>query len=274
MPPKAIVCGALDAVVAAPGDLPGCGAGAGRGAGVARGRSDTPGPTIDEVLSQFLDAQAERLAHRTFLQYRGVVQLLQMYLNAYAGSYLSGRDLRRFNALYDSKGAAHREFCEIFGPDHILSNVSEFLGYYLVRKAAAGEDLLRQAATVTKRLAGWLVANGHIGAEAAETAVDTATSAGHTLPKLERLAQRLRAHAAASARGIPTAEGIQDHFTLTRVEPGQVWVTAVAGGTDHGPIALPEEATGELRSGMVISGVLVPRRGGWRWAEVWNVYRD
>jgi len=45
------------------------------------------------------------------------------------------------------------EFCDIFGPEHILSSIDEFLGYFMVRKVIAGKALLRTAGTTTKRLA-------------------------------------------------------------------------------------------------------------------------
>lgn len=41
-------------------------------------------PTIAEVLAQFLAEQKDRLAPRTFAQYRSAVELLQHSLNSYA----------------------------------------------------------------------------------------------------------------------------------------------------------------------------------------------
>ena len=35
---------------------------------------------------------------------------------------------------FQRRGEQHREFCDIFGPEHILENVGEFLNYFMVSK--------------------------------------------------------------------------------------------------------------------------------------------
>lgn len=97
-------------------------------------------PTIAEVLAQFLAEQRGRLAPRTFAQYRGAVELLQDSLNGYADQSLDTSDAKLFERLSNAKGSAHREFCDIFGPAHILPNVGEFLGYFMVGKVSPIEE--------------------------------------------------------------------------------------------------------------------------------------
>ena len=120
-----------------------------------------PSPTIAAVLAEFLDEQQQRLSPKTFAQYQDVVELLQHSLNGYAYLTLSGLDAKRFDQRFNAPGDAHREFCELFGPEHILPNVGEFLGYFMVRKVIAGPALLRAAGTVTKKLAAWLAEKGY-----------------------------------------------------------------------------------------------------------------
>ncbi len=119
-------------------------------------------PTIDEVLTEFLAEQKERLSAKTLARYQEVIGLLTSSLNNYAYQALSQADADLFNRLYDAQGDEHREFCEIFGPDKILPNLGEFLGYFMVRKVIAGRELKRAAGTVTKALARWLAQKGYV----------------------------------------------------------------------------------------------------------------
>jgi len=125
-------------------------------------------PTIAEVLEQFLADQAKRLAAGTLAQYENIVGLLEDCLNGYASNSLDKAEEELFDRHYNARGTKHREFCEVFGPEHILSNVGEFLGYFMIRKVMAGKDTLRAAGTVTKKLAKWLAEKGYVEAEEAE----------------------------------------------------------------------------------------------------------
>jgi hypothetical protein len=135
-------------------------------------------PTIAAVLAQFLGEQQQRLSPKTFAQYRDVVELLQHSLNGYAYQTLNELDAKRFDRLHKAPGDAHREFCEIFGPEYLLPNVGEFLGYFMVRKVMAGPALLRAAGTVTKKLAAWLAEQGYADAETVEMATEQGAAAG------------------------------------------------------------------------------------------------
>lgn len=105
----------------------------------------------------------------------------------------------------------------------------------MVRKVIAGKDLMRAAGTVTKKLAAWLAEKGYAGAEEAEDA---------------------------SERGGEEDE-VEDHFTLTRVECGRVWLEGMLDGRELGPIAVPEVISSRCKVGWTISGV-VGRPGKWR----------
>jgi hypothetical protein len=134
-------------------------------------------PTIAEVLEQFLTDQRERLAPRTFVQYEHVVWLLRQSLDGYAYQSLEEPDAKLFDRLDDAAGSEHREFCEIFGPAHILPNVGPFLNHFMVRKVIVGKDLLRAAGTATEKLATWLVENGYARVEDARDAAERGAAA-------------------------------------------------------------------------------------------------
>ncbi|MDP9441638.1 MAG: hypothetical protein M3P34_05570 [Actinomycetota bacterium] len=60
-----------------------------------------PERTIDEVLSEFLAAQEQRLAARTFTNYRVVVELLRACLNGYGHQHLDDDERVRFERAFN-----------------------------------------------------------------------------------------------------------------------------------------------------------------------------
>ncbi len=114
-------------------------------------------PTISEVLAEYLRAEKSRLAPKTYARYADVIGLFTHSLNGYAASSLRQFERARFDKHFDAEGEQHREFCDIFGPEHILENVGEFLNYFMVRKVIVGTDTLRASGSVMKKLAKWLV---------------------------------------------------------------------------------------------------------------------
>jgi len=238
-----------------------------------RDASSIAGPTIAEVLKEFLAEQRHRLAARTFARYEYVVQLLERSLNGFGHQSLDKADAARFERLFDATGAEHREFCDVFGPGQILPNVGEFLGYFMVRKVVAGAETLRAAGTVTKKLASWLAKKGYAKAEDAGEAAERGRDAARDLPKAEKLASLLRAFADGRERGRQGDE-IEDHFRLTRLGPGTIWVEAMVDGRELGPIKISEEIRRRCRVGWTISGVVGRAGRTWRLVEAWNVYPE
>lgn len=228
-------------------------------------------PTIAEVPGEFLAEQREKLAPGTFSKYKNIIGLLQHCLNGYACTSLSEDESALFDRLYNAKGAAHREFCEIFGPERILPEVGEFLGYFMIRKVIASKETLRMAGTVTKKLAKWMAAKGYVKAKDAEAAAERGGDAARDLPAAEDLASLLHEFSEGEDRGEEEGE-IEDHFTLTRVETGKIWLEGMLGGRELGPIEVPEEISRRCRAGWSISGVVGRVGKRWRLIESWNVY--
>ena len=113
-------------------------------------------PNIEQVLEQFLDDQANRLKPRTLACYRGVVELLQHHLDGYGYESLGKEESSFFDHHFEAAGSHQRSFCQLFGADKITENLGGFLGYFMIRKVVAGEELKRAAGTVSKKLARWL----------------------------------------------------------------------------------------------------------------------
>jgi len=228
-------------------------------------------PTIAVALAQFLAEQEQRRSPRTMAQYYSVVELLQHYLNDYAFVPPDDPDAERFEQLRGAAGDSPPEFCTTFGPERILPHMGEFLGYFMVRKVIASRALLRAAGTVTKRLVAWLAEQGYVEAEAAEMATERGAEAARALPKADELAARLQAFA--EERGGPdAAEQLEDHFQITRLEPGRIWLTGLLDGRERGPIQLPEDLSRRCQVGWTVSGVIGRIGTRWHLLEAWNVY--
>ena len=235
-------------------------------------------PTITQVFEEFLAGQRERLKPRTISRYEDVLNLLRHHLNGHAYESLSNVESAHFDKYSNAEGDGHREFCEVFGADKIIGSLGSFLGYFMIRKVVAGQDLKRAAGTVTKRLSKWLAAKGCISEEEAQTGADEGAEAARDLPKAERAAQIL----------VDTLEGLAidlnvladedylefDHFTISKIEPGRLWFEIFESGERHlyGPVPVPSSATKLLRKGWDISCSLACVRGKWRIVEVANVY--
>ena len=112
--------------------------------------------TIEQVFDEFLGDQRRRLRPRTLSTYEDVLGLLRDHLNGYAYQSLSTVEAALFDRYYNAPGDKHLEFCQLFGPDKIVANLGGFLGYFMIRKVVAGQDLKRAAGTVTKKLSTWL----------------------------------------------------------------------------------------------------------------------
>lgn len=235
-------------------------------------------PTIDQVFEEFLAEQRKRLAPKTVTRYGDVLSLLRHHLNGYAHETLSTAESALFDRHYNAEGDDHRDFCDLFGPDKIIGSLGSFLGYFMIRKVMAGQDLKRAAGTVTKKLSKWLAAKGYISEEEAQAGADEGTEAARDLPKAERAAQIL-VDAVEDLAIDPNALADEDylefdHFTIGKIEPGKLWLEDFEGGESqlYGPVPVPNSATKLLRKGWDISCSLGRVRGKWRIVDVASVY--
>ena len=233
-------------------------------------------PNIEQLLEQFLEDQASSLKPRTLARYRDVVQLLQHYLDGHAYQSLDKGESSLLDRHFEATGSNQRSFCRLFGADKITENLGGFLGYFMIRKVVAGEQLKRAAGTVSKKLAHWLEQRGLVDAASAREAAKRGGEAARDLPRAERAAMLLADHVAASDVEIAALEDDDyvdfEQFTVTKVEPGHVWLSSGWDDQDYGPLPIPEEASRLIGDGWEISCALGRVRGRWRLVQVGNLY--
>lgn len=226
--------------------------------------------TISEVLAEYLRAEKSRLAPKTHVRYTEVIALFTHSLNSYAANSLSQFERARFDKLFNAEGEQHREFCDIFGPEHILENVGEFLNYFMVSKVIVGADTLRASGTVMKKLAKWLVEQEYVKSDDADLAIEKGSDAARDLPAAEKLSVIL--YDLTAGRHAPRDSDVEGRFSITKIEPGRIWLQNDDDGEDYGPILLTEKATKLCRVGWTISGAV--RKSGNRCVlvEAFQVY--
>jgi hypothetical protein len=229
-----------------------------------------PEITIDEALARFLDAQRSRVAVRTYRRYEEICELLRHCLNGYGHTGLSELDHKRWERAYQA--GDEDAFCHLMGPEQLMDNLGEFLGYFMIRKVAAGQELLRAAGTVTKSLAKWLHQQRWIDDDALAIALDRGGDAARDLPKADKLATLLMDLAQRSPRiddpdAVADDDWVEDYLQIERVEPGALWF-----GGGVGPLKVPKQASALAQVGWSANMVLARIRGEWRLVEVGNVY--
>ena len=205
--------------------------------------------TIDQALDAFLRDQRARLSDRTYRNYENVIRLLRDSLNSYAYSSLDARDAKRWQKAFDA--GDEEAFCKLFGPEEIPPHLGEFLGYFMVRKVSAGQELLKAAGTVTGKLARWLEQQAYIESDAAEVAVDRARDSARELPAADRLTDLL-VEVAMKAPDIDVddvgeEDWVEDQLMIDQVEPGKIWFE---GGI--GPIQVPKRASEIAQPGWMV----------------------
>lgn len=231
------------------------------------GRSAERPVTIDAVLSVFLADQEARLATRTLRNYLDVIGLFRDCLNGYGHQSLDPAERRRFEAAYEHDEDA---FVHLFGPDKIVENLGEFLGYFMIRKVAAGEELLRSAGTVTKKLVKWLGEHGYLDAAAVDDAVAMIGDAARDLPKADKLSQLLFDQARTTTIDLDKLgddDYMEDYLMIEAVEPGALWFEGAVG-----PVKVPRAASGIAQVGWTVNVVLGRAGKTWHLLEVGNVY--
>lgn len=226
-----------------------------------------PRPTIDQAFTEFLAEQEKRLAPRTFRNYVGIIDLLGHCLNGYGHQSLDGVERSGWEAAFEQDEEA---FTRMFGPDKIAENLGEFLGYFMIRKVMAGEELMRAAGTVTKKLAKWLGERGYLDTDAVEIAVERGGEAARDLPKAERLSGLLFDQSRKTtihADALDDDAYVDDYLMIERIEPGKLWFE---GGI--GPVKVPKAASDIAQVGWSVNIVLGRAGSTWHILEVGNVY--
>ncbi len=234
-------------------------------------------PNIEQVLDEFLADQRKRLKPRTLSRYEDIVALLQHCLDGYGHQYLSKAEQVLYDKRYNAEGEEHREFCKLFGPEKILDGLSEFLGYFMIRKVMGGQELMQAAGTVTKKLSKWLAEKGYISSSQGQMGIEEGADAARDLPGAERAA-RILYEAAQNLFHNPNGLNDEDyldfdHYTIARIEPGKLWFDLFRKDKRLlGPVHVPKKAAELLKEGWAIGCAPARIRTRWYIVEVGNVY--
>ena len=113
-----------------------------------------PDKTIDQLFEEFLADQEARLSPKTYDQVRGDHRPLPVVPGDATGPVTPGRITTRSP---EAKGT----YCGTYGAEDITSGFSEFLDYFMPHKVIAGNETMKAAGTVIKKLARWLVEKGY-----------------------------------------------------------------------------------------------------------------
>jgi hypothetical protein len=224
-------------------------------------KTPKPDKTIDQLFENFLADQEARLSPKTYDKYEGIIDLYRAYLERYWPDH-SGKEAQ---TIIKAKGT----YCGTFGAEDLTSGFYEFLDYFVPHKVIAGNETMKAAGTVIKKLAKWLVAKGYT--EDDEWIREVVGETARDLPASQKLLDRLDDWLAENP---PEKYGrkVEGHFSINRVEPGQIWLEPLlSGDREIGPIPVPEKVTRACKVGWDIGGVVGKTAQGWRLVEVWNI---
>jgi hypothetical protein len=224
---------------------------------------NTPKPkrTIDQIFDEFLADQEARLSSKTFDKYEGIIHLYRSYLESYWPDH-SGKE---YEAITKTKGT----YCGTFGAEDITSGFSEFLGYFMPRKVIAGNETMKAAGTVVKKLSKWLVEKGYV--EDDESVRERVGEAARDLPASQKLLDDLSDWLAETGP-VKTVREIEGHFLIQRTGPRQVWLESMIDVDEEiGPIPVPAKVAKACQVGWDVGGVIALTNKGWRLVEVWNI---
>ena len=188
--------------------------------------SDGHALTIDEALAEFLEDCRSRISARTLRTYESVIELLRACLNSYGHQYLSESENDQFQAAYQS--ADEEAFCRLFGAEKIADSVGEFLGYFMIRKVAAGGAPVAGFGYRHGQVDGLAGAAGSYLARSRTRRSARARAAARDLPRAARLTSILLdaidSGPLVRVKTLGPEEYIEDELMISKVEPGQLVV--------------------------------------------------
>ncbi len=207
--------------------------------------------TIRQALAAFLADTRARVSASTARRYEFGIELFEDCMDGYGD--MGDRD-------------DPRAFCDAAGPDQIPGQVSEFFGWFLVRKVMAPPSDLKTCGTAVKQLATWLGEQGYLEPAAAKA---MKSSVGRRARAFVRC-QELREVLEDLAQIHTDAETEKGHFDIERIEEDALIVSLMGGSSLR--LLLPEWALEVCEPGWALSGVLGRRGDDWELIEIWNVY--
>ena len=217
--------------------------------------------TVREVLDEFLEEQRARLGPGMYMYYERTVELLEAYMDRNPMHFI------RHTGVPPERPSRGRTAtcCDTLGPDVIDAGLLlDFLHSHMVREVRCGRTLMRMAITVIKRLVGWLHGRGLMDDQERQKALDGVRGIKGYLPGIVDMARRMAEHVERNPAGEHT-EAVDGHFTVTRIEPGALWLRdCIHGGEEMGPVPVSERVTAACVEGWTIRLGLGRTEEGWR----------
>lgn len=227
--------------------------------------------TIDAVVSQFLQAQKERLSKRTYRDYDSVMDLFVIYLNSYGPNVLQGEEHKKWEKAYENDESA---FTKLFSVSYISSyTYADFLEYFVIRKVASGESFMKNCVRVLKKFSKWLFEHDYINQLKFENMNDYFKGGkASSLSDAEKLSDLLYEHSLNV--NYSQFEKIEEgYFTIIEKKNTKLKIADVF--TDEpldGCLIVPKTIVDYCRVGWDLSLVIGKRNGNWYVIESGNVY--
>lgn len=191
--------------------------------------------TIREALDAFLDGEKQR-APKGFEATELAVDALTDFLEGYGYQYV-GEEAPTLSYLDEDLEPA---FVETSTPQMLPVAMDEFLYYWQIRKFGGDPDDARANGETIERLMEWLGREGLADAKGASQAAALARTAADEVSRSKALEELLGPLTRMAPIGRPSDEDlfVEDFHRITRVEPGQLWLS-----DDVGPLAVATEAS-------------------------------
>jgi hypothetical protein len=137
------------------------------------------------------------------------------------------------------------------------------------RKVIAGNETMKAAGTVVKKLTKWLVEEGYIKDD--ESVRDMVGTTARDLPASQKLLDELDDWLSETGP-VKSGREIEGHFLIHRTGPKQIWLESmITGDEEIGPIPVPATIAKACKVGWDVGGVVALTSKGWRLVEVWNI---
>lgn len=244
----------------------------GTGAATSQSVSET-GDRINDLLGRFLAERRERLSSKELRNYEAIIDFFTRSLNGYAYESLSPLDRKRWERAFNA--GDEDAYCKLFGAGRIPGEVGGLVGYFMIRKVAASSTVVASTGRVISDLLDWLVEQGLVKPEDVADAKERAEATSSDLPRAEKLAgllYELAERSTVNVHEIADEDYIEDHLTISRVEPDALWFEGHKG--EIGPLQVGQAISRLARPGWSVSIVMGRVDGRWHVVEVGSVYPD
>jgi hypothetical protein len=232
--------------------------------------------SIDTLLKLFLEEGSETRTKAQQSRYSQTITELKDCLNDYGYQDLDDSEL----ALLENRnrnGSQH-SFCELFGAEHLLNNLAEYLCYRQIRQCASDQQARQRAHECVAELLNWLSTRGKIHPKVADLSMWRVHQLEQDLPAADR-ARKLIATASQKSDMDPGKLDCDDYmefdiWVISRTEGDCFWFQLEGLEAEWGPAHVPARAAQLLKPGWQIACAFARLRGKLRVAGLVNIYPE